>query len=267
MTPRLLSVAAAAVPSEPDNVRRALGVLNRQAEAVREALALVRELLTQRPPVDPPATVPPPLPAAPRPASDPHWRHSRDYREVIWYGHRFAFSKTQAAVVELLDQARASGAPDVDQAEILQAVGSRDTRLSQLFKRGDAARAWGLLLVRGELPGTYRLAERPAAEGAASGPGATFRHCPAYRSVSWFGNVFHFSKTQGLVVEVLDLARRDGEPDVHQSEILRRVGSDATRLSDLFRRDDGYRAWGKFIVQGELPGSYRIADAPPPAEK
>jgi hypothetical protein len=89
------------------------------------------------------------------------WRHSPDYREVHWHGHRFRFSKTQASVVELLDQARRGEEPAVDQRAILQAVGSDGSRLSDLFRRGDGLRAWGLLIVAGDIAGSYRLADRP----------------------------------------------------------------------------------------------------------
>lgn len=90
-----------------------------------------------------------------------------------------------------------------------------------------------------------------------------FRHTPDYRHVNWHGHVFRFSKTQGAVVELLDMCRNSGEPEIHQSIILEKVGSEATRLTELFRRGDGARAWGLLIVQGSIPGHYCLADRPP----
>jgi hypothetical protein len=50
---------------------------------------------------------------------------------------------------------------------------------------------------------------------------------------------------------------------VDQSTILQQVGSQGTRLSELFRRGDGLRAWGLLVVQDEdVPGGYRLADCP-----
>jgi hypothetical protein len=98
-------------------------------------------------------------PAEQAPAT--HWRYSPDYRKVWWHGHHFRFTVLQAAVVEHLAIAREGGLPEVHQWEILKAVGSECTRLSDLFKRGDAARAWQFLIVQGDAPGTYRLADEP----------------------------------------------------------------------------------------------------------
>lgn len=89
------------------------------------------------------------------------FRHDATYRDVFWHGHRFKFSKTQAAVVELLHLAKKDGHPDVDQGVIIQQIGSEAGRLIELFRRGDGARAWGLLIVQGDTPGSYRLADRP----------------------------------------------------------------------------------------------------------
>jgi hypothetical protein len=95
-------------------------------------------------------------------ATPTRWRPSRDYREVHWHGHFFRFSKAQAAVVELLDQARLQGNPGVDQGLILRQIGSDAGRLIDLFRRGDGARAWNLLIVQDpDQPGAYRLADQP----------------------------------------------------------------------------------------------------------
>lgn len=91
------------------------------------------------------------------------WRHSPDYRDVHWHGHRFQFSKTQAAVVEILDQAKREGVFSVPQNTIIQQIGSQAPRLSEVFRKGrDGNRAWGLLIVQDpDLPCNYRLADHP----------------------------------------------------------------------------------------------------------
>lgn len=97
-------------------------------------------------------------------ASEPTWWHSPDYREVRWHKHVFRFSKSRAGVVELLDMARDSGTPCVQQAVLLREIDSDATRLSDLFRTGDGLKAWGTLIVQGDEPGTYRLADRPPEE-------------------------------------------------------------------------------------------------------
>lgn len=83
-------------------------------------------------------------------------RPSADFREVSFHGRRFAFSKTQAPVIETLWLARQAGEPDVDQGVLLRTAHSDSTRLSELFRRSPA---WGVLLIPGDTPGTYRLAD------------------------------------------------------------------------------------------------------------
>ncbi len=92
-----------------------------------------------------------------------------------------------------------------------------------------------------------------------------FRHTRDYREVHWHGMRFRFSKTQAAAVEALDVARKMGEVELPQEEVLERISSDSLRLSDLFRRGDGYRAWGLLIVPGSMGGMFRLADAPPDA--
>lgn len=89
------------------------------------------------------------------------FRFSADFREVHWHGQLFRFSKTQAAIVELLHQAKKADTPDVQQAALLEQAGSQSMRLTELFRRGDGARAWGLFIIQGDEPGSYRLAESP----------------------------------------------------------------------------------------------------------
>lgn len=85
-----------------------------------------------------------------------------------------------------------------------------------------------------------------------------FRHSKDFRGVNWNGNRFQLSKTQAAAIEALYLAHQEGVAEVHQEELLRKIGSSTTRLTELFRRGDGARAWGTLIVQGETPGTYRL---------
>ena len=93
-------------------------------------------------------------PAAGRP------RHSPDFRQVGWPGlGSFALSPKQALAVRELWSARLGGAsPDVPERELLAAADSDGDRLQDLFKRSPA---WGVLVLRGSRPGTFRLPEPP----------------------------------------------------------------------------------------------------------
>jgi hypothetical protein len=85
-------------------------------------------------------------------------RHSSDFRTINWYGTKFKFTATQAAVVRELWAAKKNDTPDVSQARLLEAAGSDGRRLDDLFRRSPA---WGVMIVQGEMGGTYRLGDEP----------------------------------------------------------------------------------------------------------
>lgn len=86
---------------------------------------------------------------------------SADFRTLFWYGKKYHFSPKQAAMMELLWEARAEGVCDVRQEALLRAADSDSLQVRDLLKRSSA---WGTVIVRGETLGTYRLASRPVAE-------------------------------------------------------------------------------------------------------
>lgn len=85
-------------------------------------------------------------------------RHSPDFRTVWWYGQKYTFTATQAAVVRILWEAKENDTPDVGQAELLTSVGAESPRLVDVFKRSPA---WGVVIVPGERAGSYRLGDEP----------------------------------------------------------------------------------------------------------
>lgn len=85
--------------------------------------------------------------------------------------------------------------------------------------------------------------------------------------VYWPGlGAFRFAKKQAAAVALLWEARFGGgdEHEVEQAVLLREADSECNRLADLFRRHAG---WGVLIIQGDRPGSYRLADLPPWAQE
>lgn len=96
-----------------------------------------------------------------RPPITPWW-NSADFRQVIWFNQAFEFSVQQADTVKLLHEAREGSQPAVHQSVILREIGTEATRLSEVFRKGEGAKAWGVLIVKDDmLPGCYRLANRP----------------------------------------------------------------------------------------------------------
>lgn len=97
-----------------------------------------------------------PFPPRGQQASRPQARysHSADFRSVHWFGVDYTFSPTQAAVVRQLWEAWEDGTPELGAATLLEAAGSVCDRLPPLFQGNPA---WGVMLVKGEGKGTYRL--------------------------------------------------------------------------------------------------------------
>lgn len=111
------------------------------------------------------SAAPEPSAGQPAPAGrKPDWNsgslpaHVQDFRAVYWPGlGTFGLSETQACVVELLWEAWREGVHEVPQDVLLRKVGSQSVRLCDVFKGPSGAKAWGTLVVRGQVPGSYRL--------------------------------------------------------------------------------------------------------------
>lgn len=85
-----------------------------------------------------------------------HPKHSPDFRSINWFGERYSFTPTQAAVVKILWQAWSEGVPEVGVAYLLENSGSEAARLPDLFRTHPA---WKTLIVEGTTQGTYCLRE------------------------------------------------------------------------------------------------------------
>jgi hypothetical protein len=90
--------------------------------------------------------------------NEPNKAHSPDFRMVIWYGVRYAFTPYQAAVIGVLWGLMESGVNEVGQSHLLGMVGSECRRLQQIF---DGHPAWKVFVVEGSRTGMYRLAPAP----------------------------------------------------------------------------------------------------------
>lgn len=88
-----------------------------------------------------------------KPRGSPY-SHSADFRSVHWFGIDYTFSPTQAAIVRQLWQAWEDGVPELGTATLLEGAGSECERIPPLFQGNPA---WGVMIVRGEGKGTFRL--------------------------------------------------------------------------------------------------------------
>jgi hypothetical protein len=95
-------------------------------------------------------------------SSEPTCHAANDYKTVIWYGRRFSFTETQSRIVAVLWAAWEDGSRDVSQESLLKSADCDSQRLEYLFRRSPA---WNLIVVRGDAPGMYRLAEPDEIEG------------------------------------------------------------------------------------------------------
>jgi hypothetical protein len=64
--------------------------------------------------------------------------HSADYRSITWYGKRYTFSVTQAAIVRALWEAWESGHPEVSNQALLEAAESESAKPQDLFREHPA---------------------------------------------------------------------------------------------------------------------------------
>lgn len=89
-------------------------------------------------------------------------------------------------------------------------------------------------------------------------------HGPDFASVLWHGTNYYFTASQSKVVELLWQARKRRSPALRQEYILETIGSDCSRLCDLFKE---HPAWNVMIVAGPVRGTFQLkADAPADAD-
>lgn len=81
-------------------------------------------------------------------------------------------------------------------------------------------------------------------------------YAPDYSTVSWDGEVFHFTPLQAEAVRVLHEAKLAGSLEMRGATILEEIESRSRSMSDLFKSAP---AWGRFVLKGSKRGSYRLA--------
>lgn len=76
--------------------------------------------------------------------------------------------------------------------------------------------------------------------------------------------IFWLDKPQARVVEeLLDARMSSGNPDVDQGVLILASGARVHRLAEVFK---GSPAWGRLVVVGARPGTYRLPDLPGPSD-
>lgn len=83
------------------------------------------------------------------------FKHSEDYRSVIVRGQNFTLTSRQAQVIQMLDESRRSGHPDVGNDYLLEMLGTTNSRLRDSFRKNPLA--WKALVKTGTKKGTSRL--------------------------------------------------------------------------------------------------------------
>src|SRR5215207_2323955 len=86
---------------------------------------------------------------------------------------------------------------------------------------------------------------------------AAATHSSDFRSVLWFGVRYSFTPNQAKIIRVLWLAWEERTLDIGREMLIQAAGCKTKRMNIIFR---GHRAWKTLIVQGELRGTYRLAE-------
>jgi hypothetical protein len=81
--------------------------------------------------------------------------HSDDYRSVTVRGQNFTLTSRQAQVIQILDENRRNGLPDVGKDYLLEKLETPSSRLRDSFKSN--LPAWKVLVKTGTKRGTVRL--------------------------------------------------------------------------------------------------------------
>jgi hypothetical protein len=85
----------------------------------------------------------------------PDTAHSEDFHSVRWYGEKYVFTHTQAALVTLLWRAWENGTPDLGKDYLLTQADCEGNRLRDVFRNHPA---WEVMIVETGR-GVYRLSE------------------------------------------------------------------------------------------------------------
>ncbi len=91
---------------------------------------------------------------------DPAFRHSDDFRSVVWSGTSYTFTRNQASCVKVLWAAWKTDTPELDGVTVVTQANVTQTRLIDVFKaKGRMHPAWGTMITNGSTKGAYRLSE------------------------------------------------------------------------------------------------------------
>lgn len=82
------------------------------------------------------------------------------------------------------------------------------------------------------------------------------RHSCDFRSVRWYGNDYHFSPAQSLIVQALWNALENKTPRVGARALLRAADMVSDKISDLFKE---HPAWGSMICT-DTKGNYWLSE-------
>ncbi len=109
------------------------------------------------------------------------------------------------------------------------------------------------------LAGAVEAGEGETAEaGGEAAQTKQVAHSDDFRFVQWFGETYRFTATQAACVRILWENWERGTPEVGETILLEKAGSEGNRLRDVFRKGQ-HPAWEKLIVPGSTKGSWRLA--------
>lgn len=120
------------------------------------------------------------------------------------------------------------------------------------------------LTVQRDLPASLRRPED--FHDAAAGVAAWVAEVKRRYLFVWHGQRFELTTGQAVAVQRLATALIAGSPDVPENEVVAGIPDawrDGETLEQNFRSADGQvPAWGKVVVSGDKPGTYRLAPIP-----
>lgn len=93
---------------------------------------------------------------ATQPSVAPPFKHSEDFRTIMFGGESYNLTSRQAQVVQLLYEEMESGIPEVAQDRILVALDSPASQLRDAFQGANRG-LWGMLIVPGKRRETYQF--------------------------------------------------------------------------------------------------------------
>ena len=83
----------------------------------------------------------------------------------------------------------------------------------------------------------------------------SFRFTPDFRCVWLRGKTFTLSGREADVIQMLWECRQQGTPDLSQAHVLSKLGSESSRLRDLF---EDRKAWYALIAKGKRKSMFRL---------